>query len=212
MVKNRDVSVIWAEFRPTRTSAQFDPGWSSGESGELRAGDRRYLSSRSRRQQDAANLLRQSYAGMLWASSISFLTPTNGLRNTAPIRCPQANLSPAFPAAVARRIRPRARPHQPGGEPCGHRRRRDRATDRGSFCLKDRPPPQHRRLTSNNRSPYRQANTAGQCEKRTRSQPRLHVLGRRSLCLPADAALYSDQRGLGAGPIWQLLPKLDHAC
>jgi len=146
------------------------------------------------------------------ASSISFLTPTNGLRNTAPIRCPQANLSPAFPAAVARRIRPRARPHQPGGEPCGHRRRRDRATDRGSFCLKDRPPPQHRRLTSNNRSPYRQANTAGQCEKRTRSQPRLHVLGRRSLCLPADAALYSDQRGLGAGPIWQLLPKLDHAC
>jgi hypothetical protein len=28
-IKNRDVSVIWPESRPTRTSAQFDPGWST---------------------------------------------------------------------------------------------------------------------------------------------------------------------------------------
>jgi len=126
LVKNRDVSVIWAEFRPTRTSAQFDPGWSSGESGELRAGDRRYLSSRSRRQQDAANLLRQSYAEMLWGKQYFFLDTNKWLEehgaDPLPASQPQPRLSgsrceahsaPSAPASAggrAMRPPPAARP------------------------------------------------------------------------------------------------------
>ena len=126
LVKNRDVSVIWAEFRPTRTSARFDPGWSSGESGELRAGDRRYLSSRSRRQQDAANLLRQSYAEMLWGKQYFFLDTNKWLEehgaDPLPASQPQPRLSgsrceahsaPSAPASAggrAMRPPPAARP------------------------------------------------------------------------------------------------------
>jgi hypothetical protein len=36
---------------------------------------------------DAASLLRQAYAGMLWGSNISFSTPIDGSRSTTPIRC-----------------------------------------------------------------------------------------------------------------------------
>ena len=36
---------------------------------------------------DAANVMRQALAGMLWGKQYFFSTPTNGSRNTAPIRC-----------------------------------------------------------------------------------------------------------------------------
>ena len=37
--------------------------------------------------EDAANVMRQALAGMLWSNSTSFTTPTNGSRNTVTTRC-----------------------------------------------------------------------------------------------------------------------------